>query len=215
MEELYIKEIKISKPVILSEAEHLLEQQSVSHSISNLNWKDFGYRPEVKFRIAHVNNEIWLKYYVKEKHIKAVETRTNGDVYKDSCVEFFIAPKGKKYYNFEISCIGTIHLAYGRGRHNRKFVDPDIIANIERVSTLGDKPFEEKTGNFEWELMVRIPLEAMAYSKIKSLNGLKAKANFYKCGDDTSVPHYVTWNPVKTEEPDYHRPEFFGKVFFE
>ena len=215
MEQLFIKEIKIKKPVSLSKAEHLLEQHSVTHSISNLNWKEFSYKPEVKFRIAHVNNEIWLKYYVKEKHVKAVETRTNGDVYKDTCVEFFVAPEGKNYYNFEISCIGTIHLAYGPGRNGRKFVDPDTIAKIERVSTLGDQPFEEKTGNFEWEIMIRIPIEVMSYSDLKSLGGLKAMANFYKCGDETSIPHYVTWNPIKTEEPDYHRPEFFGKIFFE
>ncbi len=215
MEKLFIKEIKIKKPVTFAEAEHLLEQHSVTHTIGNLNWKEFSYKPEVRFRIAHISNEIWLKYYVKEKYVKAIETRTNGDVYKDTCVEFFIAPTGKNYYNFEISCIGTIHLAYGEGRNGRKFVDPDMIAKIERVSTLGNQPFEEKSGNFDWEIMIRIPVEVLTYSKIKSLSGLKGTANFYKCGDETSIPHYVTWNPVKTKEPDYHRPEFFGQIQFE
>lgn len=215
MEKLFIKEIKIKKPVTFAEAEHLLEQHSVTHTIGNLNWKEFSYKPEVRFRIAHISNEIWLKYYVKEKYVKAIETRTNGDVYKDTCVEFFIAPTGKNYYNFEISCIGTIHLAYGKGRNGRKFVDPDMIAKIERVSTLGNQPFEEKSGNFDWEIMIRIPVEVLTYSKIKSLSGLKGTANFYKCGDETSIPHYVTWNPVKTKEPDYHRPEFFGQIQFE
>ncbi len=215
MEKLFIKEIKIKKPVTFAEAEHLLEQHSVTHTIGNLNWKEFSYKPEVKFRIAHISNEIWLKYYVKEKYVKAIETRTNGDVYKDTCVEFFIAPTDKNYYNFEISCIGTIHLAYGKGRNGRKFVDPDMIAKIERVSTLGNQPFEEKSGNFDWEIMIRIPVEVLTYSKIKSLSGLKGTANFYKCGDETSIPHYVTWNPVKTKEPDYHRPEFFGQIQFE
>ncbi|HPH75320.1 MAG TPA: carbohydrate-binding family 9-like protein, partial [Bacteroidales bacterium] len=26
--------------------------------------------------------------------------------------------------------------------------------------------------------------------------------------------HFVTWNPVGTEKPDYHRPEFFGILKF-
>jgi hypothetical protein len=64
-------------------------------------------------------------------------------------------------------------------------------------------------------MMIRIPLSCFQYSKITSLNGLKATANFYKCGDGTPEPHFVTWNPVGTENPDYHRPEFFGKVLFE
>ena len=152
---------------------------------------------------------------MEEKHIRAVETRTNGEVYKDSCVEFFISPDGENYYNFEFSCIGTIHLAFGSGRGNRKFVEPATVEKIEIKSTLGNKPFEAKSGHYEWEMMIRIPIESFAYSNLESFNELKAAANFYKCGDETAVPHFVTWNPVKTESPDYHRPEFFGKVSFE
>lgn len=215
MKQLTVNEIKIEKKTDLYKAEQLLEQNSITHTINILNWDSFKYKPDVTFRIAHVQDEIWLKYYVREKHIKAVETRTNGNVYKDSCVEFFISFDGKNYYNLEVSCIGTIHLAYGEGRHNRLFVDPAIIDKIETNSSLGNQPFEEKTGNFEWEIMIRIPTKCFTYSKINKLKSRDATANFYKCGDDTSEPHYITWNPIKTENPDYHRPEFFGNVNFE
>lgn len=215
MKELFIKRLKPSKTVTPAEAGHLLETQTVSHPINVINWKEYSYQPTVSFRIGHIQDEIWLKYYVKEKHILARETRTNGEVYKDSCVEFFVSPGGTNYYNFEFSCIGTIHLAYGPGRGDRRFVDPGIIKKIKIESSLGDQPFEEKTGDFEWEMTIRIPVECFAFSALKSLNGLKGAANFYKCGDGTSDPHYVTWNPIKTENPDYHRPEFFGKILFE
>ena len=215
MKELFIKQIKPAKSVTLKEAGHLLETQTVTNQIDTLNWAAYNYKPKLSFRIGHIGKEIWLKYYVTEKYILAQETRTNGSVYKDSCVEFFISVDGKNYYNLEINCIGTIHLAHGLGRNDRKFVDPEIIKKIEVESSLGNQPFEEKTGNFDWEMMVRIPVQSFAFDKIKSLNGLKATVNFYKCGDDTTVPHYVTWNPIGTENPDYHRSEFFGKVLFE
>lgn len=215
MNQLFVKEIKTEKPVGLSEAGHLLENHSITFPVQVINWKEFSYKPQVNFRIAHVKNEIWLKYYVKEKHIRAKETRTNGDVYKDSCVEFFISPEGKEYYNFEFSCIGTTHLAFGEGRHNRKFVPPETVEKIEIKSSLGNQPFDNKSGNFEWEMMIRIPIETFAYSNLKTFKGLKAKANFYKCGEETAETHYVTWNPIEIENPDYHRPEFFGKVEFE
>jgi hypothetical protein len=64
-------------------------------------------------------------------------------------------------------------------------------------------------------MMIRIPIEAFNYSNLKTFDELKATANFYKCGDETAVAHYVTWNPIKTVNPDYHRPEYFGKVTFE
>jgi len=46
------------------------------------------------------------------------------------------------------------------------------------------------------------------------LKGKIFRANFYKCGDKLTVPHYVTWNPVGTENPDYHQPEHFGLLKF-
>ncbi len=215
MKELFIKRIKPGKSVKLKEAGHLLETQTVTNQIDTINWANYSYKPKLSFRIGHIEKEIWLKFYVTEKNILARETRTNGEVYKDSCVEFFISVDGKNYYNLECSCIGTIHLAHGPGRSNRNFVDPEIIKKIEIESSLGNQPFEEKSGNFEWEMMIRIPAECFAFDKIKTFNGLKATANFYKCGDGTAEPHFVTWNPIGTENPDYHCPQYFGKVQFE
>ncbi len=216
MKNLFIKKIEYSKDLTLEETAHLLETQTVTHSINILNWEQkFPYKPGLLFRIGHTGNEIWLKYYVNEKNILAQETRTNGDVYKDSTVEFFISVDGKNYYNFEFNCIGTTHLAHGPGREHRNFVSPEIVELIEIKSTLGEEPFAEKSGDFEWEMMIRIPIKCFAYDKLKTFSGLKATANFYKCGDNTSEPHFVSWNPIKTENPDYHRPEFFGAVEFE
>lgn len=215
MNHLFIKEIPVKNKVSLSEAEHLLENKTILNNIQVINWKEYDYKPKVQFRIGHTGNEIWLKYYITENHIRAKETKTNGDVYKDSCVEFFISHDNENYYNFEFSCIGTTHLAWGPGRNNRKFVDPAVIEKIAIKSSLGNQPFDNKSGDFEWEMMIRIPLESLAYSNLNTFKKLKAAANFYKCGDETAKPHFVTWNPVKTENPDYHRPEYFGKVEFE
>jgi len=216
MKNLYIKKITSNKDVNLDEAAHLLEKQTVTHSIDVLNWeKEFPYKPDLKFRIGHTAKEIWLKYYVQEKNILALETRINGDVYKDSTVEFFISFDEKNYYNFEFNCIGTPHVGYGPGRGNRTPIDIETIKKIKVQSTLGTEPFEEKSGNFEWELMIRIPIDCFVFDKIKNINGVKATANFYKCGDETSDPHFVSWNPIQTESPNYHCPQFFGKVEFE
>lgn len=215
MKELFVKRIKSTNNIHLAEASHLLAKNTVLNKIDTINWVNYSYKPEVSFRIGHNSSQIWLSYEIKENHIRALETRTNGDVYKDSCVEFFISPDGNNYYNFEFNCIGTIHQAYGPDRNNRRFVDPEIIQSIEIESSLGNQPFKEKSGNFSWELMVKIPVQIFQFTNLNSFNKLKATANFYKCGDETTLPHYVTWNPVKTDEPDYHQPKFFGKVLFE
>ena len=107
MKDLFIKKIEVDKQVDIEEAAHLLETKTVTNPIDILNWEDYSYRPDLKFRIGHTDNEIWLKYYVKEAHILAQETNINGAVHKDSCAEFFISLDGKNYYNLEINCIDS------------------------------------------------------------------------------------------------------------
>jgi len=215
--ELKVKEIKSDKNITLVQASELLETETELHTIDLLNWKEFEYLPEVKFRIAHSNNQIWLKYYVTEKSILAEVSETNGSVSNDSCVEFFFDPLSDgNYYNFEFNCIGVTHLAYGPGRKGRTFIAPELIDNEIKVnSTLGSTIFKEQTGDHTWEITVIIPGSILTFDSGLQLKGLSTKANFYKCGNKTTEPHYVSWNVVDTERPDFHRPEHFGNLIFE
>ncbi|TKG96128.1 hypothetical protein EYV94_07535 [Puteibacter caeruleilacunae] len=214
-----IKVVKVKTDLEVMSAElagKLLEKQTSVNFIDKINWDEYPYKPEVKFRIGHTDSEVLVKFYVREKNILAQETKINGDVYKDSCVEFFLSPLADgNYYNFEFSCIGTPHVGYGEGRHNRIPVPNDKVELIQVESSLGSEPFAEKQGDYSWELTVVIPKEVMVNNSLDSLNGLQAKGNFYKCGDETSDMHFVTWNPVGTEGPDYHQYGFFGDLDFE
>ncbi|HEC41549.1 MAG TPA: hypothetical protein ENI20_01795 [Bacteroides sp.] len=213
---LIVKEIHHNGVIDIDLAEQLLESNADFQFIEIINWTKYPYKPEVKFKIAYVSNQILLKYYVTEENIMAKETRVNGEVYKDSCVEFFLSTNGKNaYYNFEFNCIGIPHVAYGQGRENRVLIDPEILKLIKVRSSLGNQPVEEKTGGHQWEIMIVIPKECLIYDKDIVLKGLKAKTNFYKCGDETSKPHYVSWNPIGTENPDYHQSSYFGELIFE
>lgn len=211
-----IKEIKHNKPLNISKAEKLLESNAEFQFIETINWTKYPYKPEVKFKIAHCQNQILLKYYVKEESVLAKVSTINGSVHKDSCVEFFISPQpGEPYYNFEFNCIGIPHVAVGESWKDRQLIDPNILQLIKTKPTLGNQPFEEKTGGQQWELMLVIPSECFVNEAGLVLKGLKSQANLYKCADDTVKPHFVTWNPVGTENPDYHQPKYFGEVMFE
>ena len=57
---------------------------------------------------------------------------------------------------------------------------------------------------------------SQVHSPIRSsLDGQTIKANFYKCGDELQTPHFLSWNPINIEKPDFHRPDFFGSLEFE
>lgn len=87
---LKVKEIEFKGQAGLEQVSRLLEEHAELQAIDLINWDQFSYRPSVAFRIAHSNNAIWIKYYVKEKNILASVGETNGPVARDSCVEFFL-----------------------------------------------------------------------------------------------------------------------------
>ena len=214
---LVVKEIAYEGSADIERVSQILEQQTELNQINTLNWEAFPYQPKVSFRIGHRNNEIWIKYYIEEDHVLAKRTSTNSATHKDSCLEFFIDPQADgNYYNFEVNAIGTVHLAYGPGRGKRSFIDPDLIREKIKVqSSMGTKAFEELEGPQKWEMTLIIPSEIMIHDPGIQFSGLQANANFFKCGDESSKPHFLSWNPIGTERPDFHNPEYFGSILFE
>ena len=61
--------------------------------IACCNWPgEFPYAPEVSFRMFHTGDWLLLRFDVAENYTAALVTEDNGQVWTDSCVEFFIAP---------------------------------------------------------------------------------------------------------------------------
>lgn len=199
----------------MEEVSARLDELGEGHAIDTVNWKDFSYKPGVRFNIAWGEREIYIKYYVRESNVKAEKSRTNEMVCEDSCVEFFVSPADDGlYYNLEFNPIGTALMGSGHGRHDSTRADARIVDGIRRLASMGDAPFGEISGDLQWTITLAIPLETFFHHKTGSLKGKSFRANFYKCGDKLSNPHFVTWNPVGTEKPDYHRPEHFGILKF-
>ncbi|WP_190809919.1 carbohydrate-binding family 9-like protein [Flagellimonas sp. S3867] len=214
---LNVKEIEFDGVVNFQNVSRLLDEHAETHYVDEINWDDFPYKPKVGFKIAHSNNQIWLKYEVEEENILAEKTEPNSYVFKDSCVEFFFDPLANgEYYNFEINCIGTTLLAHGPQRKPRKFISGDTIKNVIKTeSSLGSESFTERTGGHTWEMTVILPAEIFTNDPGIQLKGLRSRGNFYKCADNTSKRHYLSWNPIDTKKPDFHRPEYFGELIFE
>ena len=199
----------------MAEISALLDELYKKNDIGTLNWDKFQYKPRVQFAMAYGPKEIYLKFYVQEAHTKAEKSEINEMVCQDSCVEFFVSPADDGvYYNFEFNPIGTIHLSCGTGRHDRTRIENAVASKVRTMGSMGSLPFGERSGDMSWTLTIAIPLEVFINHDTGSLKGKTFRANFYKCGDMLTVPHYVTWNPVLTEKPDFHRPEYFGEIVF-
>lgn len=195
----------------------LLDKEQIEFQpIHTVNWADYPYRPSVSFRIAYTDDALLLHYKVKEETARARYGGDNEAVWTDSCVEFFLSPEEDSiYYNLETNCIGTALLGGGSGRENREHASPSVMKEILRWAGLGHQPFEERTGGVEWEVALVIPNTVFFKHQISSFAGKTIRANFYKCGDELRTPHFLSWNPIQLEKPNFHCPEFFGTLLFQ
>lgn len=172
----------------------------------------YPYKPSVQFAMAHQADRLFLKYYVTEKAIRAVSSQVNGQVWEDSCVEFFIAFDNNAYYNLEINCIGTALIGFGPSKNERNRLPAPIVEQVATQVTISRQP---AAGNIHWELTIIIPLSVFLHHQPLTLSGRDCRANFYKCGDLLPDPHFIAWSGIDSATPNFHVPASFGSLHFE
>ena len=213
MKQLLIKRIDLIDPEA-EELSLLLDNAALPfYRIDAVNWETYPYCPEASFRIAHNGEVIFLNFRVNESDIKAVCNHDNGRIWEDSCVEFFVSFDEQSYYNIECNCIGKLLIAKGFGREGRIPLPEALLKHIDRWSSLGYSPVENLIG--DWEVSLIIPKEIFYPEISKNFNNIKARGNFYKCGDNLQTPHFLSWSPINCKNPDFHRPEFFGELLLD
>jgi hypothetical protein len=177
--------------------------------------------PIVAVKVAYSENALYVKFNVYDQFIKCVNSSYQSDVWKDSCVEFFFVPSllvENGYFNLEMNCGGNalFHFQKKRGI-NEIQIEAKDFNEIELFHSL-PKYFEaEITKKTEWILSYKIPFRILKkyYEFEVPTRGDKWLINFYKCADETSHPHWLTWSFVDKKFPDFHIPEYFGELQFD
>ena len=186
------------------------------HNVERVNWPEsYPYKPQMEFAIAYTDEAILIHYRVEEQSVRAVAQHDQDRIWEDSCAEFFCQPADDGiYYNFECNCVGKLLLAAGPDRNERRRASENIMQSIDRWASLGSEPFDTRQESTVWELALCIPFSAFFLHDVNSLAGMSVRANVYKCGDLLPVPHFVSWNAINTEKPDFHCPDYFGTFEF-
>lgn len=211
-----IKKISASS-VKAAEICRLLDEAQVAFvPVDNHCWAaDFPYKPKFEVRMAHNGSQLLVNYRVTEECVRAVAPHDDGNVWEDSCCEFFLSPSGDgTYYNMECNAAGTLLIGFGAGRDNRERASQAVLDKVDRWSSLGRKPFDDMPGGHTWQLCLAVPADACFRHSLVSFDGLRARGNVYKCGDKLPHPHFLSLFPIDIPKPDFHRPDFFGEVVF-
>lgn len=204
----------------LQQADALLAAQPAALLIDTVNWADYPYRPYAAVSAAYTWEYLYLHFCVEEEGVRAVYARDLEPVNEDACVEFFVAnAEGTRYWNFEFNCIGCCNASerISKTEGVRRLSDDERQA-IGRYASLGGQPFGTRAGLQRWTLGVRIPLPLLHILPAMLTGGsapLVLRGNFYKCGDKTLCPHYLSWAPVASPVPAFHRPDCFAQLVFD
>jgi len=178
------------------------------------------YRPAAQAKVLYDEQFVYVIFRVEDKYVKATAQKHQEPVFIDSCVEFFFTPGediSQGYFNIEINCGGTVVSRHQTAPKTNP--QPLTEGEIEILKIFHSEPKivePEKQQPMVWLIEYRVPYEILKKrcAVTRPAPGVKWRANFYKCGDKTSNPHWLTWSKVDYPEPRFHLPEFFGTLEF-
>jgi len=179
------------------------------------------FMPKAQVKFQYDQQFVYVIFRVEDEFIRAVAAKHHQPVYTDSCVEFFFTPGediSQGYINIETNCGGTVVSRHqtGPGVNRNPLTDSEIAGlNIYHSEPKIVEP--EKTEPTTWLIEYRVEVKVLERLCPVARPGPDViwRANFYKCGQETSNPHLLTWSPIESEEITFHQPQFFGTLRFE
>ena len=193
-----------------------VEPVSVGHFLP----KSSPHRPQTHVRLVYDAQGLHGQFQVQDRFVRCLRTDYGSEVWKDSCVEFFVEPKsGRGYFNFGFNCGGAFlvnHITDPTRTADgfKAFVRiPETAAQAARVhSSLPAIREPEITEAVTWTLAFYIPFALLEQyvGPLGEAAGQTWRGNFFKCAEENSHPHWAAWSPV--DEFNFHRPQCFGEL---
>ncbi len=183
-----------------------------------------GHRPKVQARVLYHGEGLSVFFQVDDRYVRCVHPNHQDHVYEDSCVEFFVQPKSDKgYVNFEINCGGAMLVHYNEHKihdckpvHDQQELTAEWLSRVEVYHSMPSRIEPEIDEPVQWQLQYNVPF-ALLGERVGSLGNVAGqtwRANFFKCADLCSRPHWASWSPIK-DGFNFHQPKYFGTLRFE
>lgn len=195
----------------LAQVDALMATMPISGRVDTLNWAAYPTAPDTTFTLAYTDTMLFVRYEVKGEVPLATKIHDLEPVNEDACVEIFIGNKDNtRYWNLEFNAAGVCNASHRKSRKEDVVrLTAEELHSIQRYAqTL---PLTRESEGASWSLLVGIPLSLIALDPKEEHT---RRANIYKCGDKTPMKHYASWNPILSETPAFHLPEYFGEINF-
>jgi hypothetical protein len=220
---LYVVQKASAREELSGEWDGSIWSQVESLEIMHFRPEGSDHRPRTLARLLYDDYGLRGIYQVHDRFVRCVHSGYQVPCYLDSCVEIFLQPKADRgYLNFEFNCGGSLlcyHILDPRRIPGgfREFT-PLPEADLRQVKVYHSLPSliePEITEPTEWHLEFMIPFSLLEkwVSPLAPVGGQEWRVNLYKCGDETSHPHWGSWAPL--DEFNFHLPHCFQTLRFE
>jgi hypothetical protein len=189
--------------------------------IAHFHPRSSDHRPRTEAGLLYDDERLHALFRVADRYVRSVHTVYDSDTYKDSCVELFVQPPGRVgYFALEVNAGGAFSLRYieDSARTANRFakwvmVTPDDAATIRIAHSLPPVVEPERIEPVDWWVELSWPFAAMEpyCGPLRPVAGQRWRANAFKCGDQTSHPHWASWAPIG-EALNFHQPGCFGRL---
>lgn len=180
------------------------------------------HRPLTRLRLLYDDVGLYGFFRVDDRYVRSVHTEPGDPVYRDSCVEAFFLPQpGVGYVNFEFNAGGAVLSSHvvdpARTPGGFRAFSPLTVCDYGKLRVRSSLPpvvDPERCDPTCWTLEFFVPFDLLcrlAGAEVPRA-GTRWRANFFKCGDATSHPHWGSWSPLP--ERNFHLPACFGVLEF-
>lgn len=190
--------------------------------VENFRPESNGHRPQTSVKMLYTLGGFAVLFQVQDRYVRCSRNEHQDEVWKDSCVEFYLSPDLQQgYINLEFNCGGWCHASFIKDNEitEEGFKDFTLFTeeDLQRITIQHSLPKEieeEIIEPTEWTLGFYVPFSLIGkyFENVEINDRTHWRGNFYKCGDETSHPHWASWSPIK--RTDFHRPAEFGKISF-
>ncbi len=191
--------------------------------VSHFRPESSAHRPRTFARLLYDAAGIHGCFLVQDRYVRCLRTEYGSDVWKDSCVEFFVQPKADAgYFNFEFNCGGAFLCSYivdpmrtADGFKQFTKIPAEVAQQVRVRASLPRVVEPEISVPVDWHLQFFVPFTVLEkyVGPLGEVAGQTWRGNFFKCAEDNSHPHWAAWSLV--DELNFHLPRCFGTLRFE
>ena len=178
-------------------------------------WGIEGNKENTQAKLLWDDEYLYVAFDCEDGYIWAEHTERDSPVYRDDCVEVFTSPNPdqiEKYFNIEMNVnAASLDAYHPEGPGSKEEWDPAIqVATSFNGTKNNDDDFDQN-----WTLEVAIPFSAFegVAKHIPPKDGDEWRLNLNRLGGKTNN-NRSQWSAGDPENPGFHYPYFFGRVFF-